>query len=115
MYPLAMLPSKADERQADIKHTRLTQPLHYHSFRLTGEEKESLQQLMQDLHLNICTIDLLKKGYKLVLVDVNPVEKYLFEYQKGNRFREKAIAEWLIKHAGQRVTQNSTKKKDALK
>lgn len=93
---LALLPAKGTGRSVDVKRDRMAGSVRHERFLLGELESSMLSQLLRDLGLNICTMDLLWKDGEITLLDVNPLGQYLFESQVGNTYLEKQIADWLI-------------------
>jgi hypothetical protein len=93
---LALLPDERNGRSVDVKRDRMAGKVKHERFLLTEQESSRLCRFLQDIGLNICTLDLLWKEGGITLLDVNPLGQYLFESQVGNTYLEKQIADWLI-------------------
>lgn len=97
-FPAAMIGKSPGQEISDIKYQRMTGKVHYLPYQLRTDESRRLHRLMQGLSLNTASIDLLKCGGELILLEVNPAGQFLYESARCNWYLEKKIAEWLIKN-----------------
>ncbi|MDX3916964.1 MAG: hypothetical protein QHC79_25705 [Pseudosphingobacterium sp.] len=93
-FPISLLPL-ANEQNGQSADKRISAK-DAANYQLKDAESTALKALLQDLNVNICTIDMAKKGDDLFLLDINPNGQYIFQSYQDNTDPERYIAEWLI-------------------
>ncbi|WP_294266960.1 grasp-with-spasm system ATP-grasp peptide maturase [uncultured Chryseobacterium sp.] len=96
-YPMAIFSSKSSRTRTDFRNYDIFNPNRCVPYHLPQAIKESLTDLMNDLHLSSGSIDMIKHvDGRYIFLEVNPVGQFGMVSQPCNYYLEKEVAEFLI-------------------